>query len=163
MFATLQNGKLRCEYDEAKRIKGKWQATTCKVAFAEEYREEMLARFDEWHAAWMAADEAEKAGQQHVKVKVKVEQQEQVVPEPDPPEAQQPQTSPAVPVVNVQVNTESGDRVPGVESIPGVEPVVSAIEQVWTHGVVHCWIILKIYIVDFAHALTTCVDYLHWW
>lgn len=47
-FDTLLDGRLRCEYDQAKRIKGKWymRGQTCYDAFYEEYREEILVRLD---------------------------------------------------------------------------------------------------------------------
>ncbi|KAL1854763.1 hypothetical protein Daus18300_011359 [Diaporthe australafricana] len=45
-FDTLLDGRRRCEYDDAKRIKGLWRkkGQTCYDAFREEYRQEVRDR-----------------------------------------------------------------------------------------------------------------------
>lgn len=93
IFDTLQNGRLRCEYDKEHRIKGKWPFQTCRDAFREEYRKIMRSTWErfketfpeEQKEAWEKQGGPKprdsnrgEPGRPKIKVEVKVE------PEPEP-------------------------------------------------------------------------------
>ncbi|KAG8163685.1 hypothetical protein KVR01_006982 [Diaporthe batatas] len=120
MFETLLKGRLRCEYDRENRIKGRWQATRCREAFKEEYRE-LLQEELEMKQTPLTSESRMKA---------------------------EPGARPKAPAVTVELGPQPENHLPSVDSIPGVKALKSGAAEVWNYGIVYNWVYFKALVAD---------------
>lgn len=171
-FNTLTNGRLRCEYDKAHNIKGKWATQTCRDAFREEYRqmyrEELKRTYEKQYGQKQRAAKKKSIPKpsapddEQVKVKVKVEVEQPVVTEikkqtsreagsksglktEGKPAASKPEVRWGVPLVTVEVEPEPEIRVVGT--------VRSAVARVWTDGIVRAWFVAKDTVAEYSEPM----------
>lgn len=149
-LTTLLDGRRRCEYDKAHRIKGKWPYQTCRDAFREEYREIRQGKFDRWKKILEEKDKATGTPEYKTaydpgsssdtdgwRTKLKVEPLIPKAENPSQPPKPKPQARSSVPVTSAKIEYEDGDT---------VEIATAAVATVWEWSVevvVYLWALVS--------------------
>ncbi|POS80586.1 hypothetical protein DHEL01_v201007 [Diaporthe helianthi] len=73
-----------------------------------------------------------------------------------------PQARPAAPIVTVEVGPGPENRVPSVNSVPGVKAVKVAAAKAWNFGFVYEWVRFKAAVADGANKVFSALEYFQW-